>query len=181
MIRTTSRPANSPASRVASRCTSLKKAGTVITALRTGWPRNCSARSFKRPRMMAEISCGAYSRSPSRDLDVFAHLALDRADGPLGGQDPLVAGRRADQHSALRVQTDDRRQNGLAVGADHLGPAVAYYGNLAVGRSQIDAYDRFHLLHSLNAHWFWFMVILLRRAEVHPALHSSNAYWFSLI
>ena len=58
MIRTTSRPASSPASRVASRWPSVKKAGTVITAFLTGKPRTRSARSLRVRRMIAEISCG---------------------------------------------------------------------------------------------------------------------------
>ena len=82
------------------------------------------------------------------DPHVLSHLPLDGADSPLGGKDPLISGRRADQQPALRVQAHNRRQNGLAVGADHLGPAVANHGHLAVGRTQIDAYDRFHQNHS---------------------------------
>ena len=38
-MRSTSRPAILPASLVACRCESLKYAGTVMTALVTGWPR----------------------------------------------------------------------------------------------------------------------------------------------
>src|SRR5207237_921241 len=34
------------------------------------------------------------------DLDVLAHLPLDRLDGLIRGQDPLVAGRIADQAAA---------------------------------------------------------------------------------
>jgi hypothetical protein len=68
MMRATSSPAISPASRVACRCVSEKYAGTVITALRIGRPSRAWAISFKRDRMIAEISCGVYSRSPSCTL-----------------------------------------------------------------------------------------------------------------
>ena len=58
MMRTTVRPAISPASRVACRWASVKYAGTVITAFRTSLPRARPARSLSAFRMNAEISCG---------------------------------------------------------------------------------------------------------------------------
>ena len=60
MMRSTLRPAISPASFVAWRSASLKYAGTVITASVTVSPRYCSASRFSLPRMRAEISCGVY-------------------------------------------------------------------------------------------------------------------------
>ena len=60
-MRMTSRPAIWPASLVAWRCASLKYAGTVMTALVTGWPRYSSAACFSFCRIIAEISGGEYS------------------------------------------------------------------------------------------------------------------------
>src|SRR5690554_3239566 len=60
MMRSTLRPAISPASLVAWRSESLKYAGTVITASVTGSPRYCSASRLSLARMRAEISCGVY-------------------------------------------------------------------------------------------------------------------------
>ena len=143
MIRTTSSPASSPASRVACRWPSLKKAGTVITAFETGWPSAFSARCLSVRRMIAEISCGVYFWSPRVTVDLLAHLPLDRPDRPFRGQDVLVARGLADQQVALRVQADDRRQDRVAVlvGQDDR-PAVADDRHLAVGRPQVDADDR---------------------------------------
>ena len=61
MILTTSRPAIAPASFVACLWLSLKYAGTVITALLTGTPRNASASRFIFCSMNADICCGVYS------------------------------------------------------------------------------------------------------------------------
>ena len=60
MMRSTLRPAISPASFVAWRSASLKYAGTVMTASVTVSPRYCSASRFSFCRMRAEISCGVY-------------------------------------------------------------------------------------------------------------------------
>ena len=65
MIRITSSPAMRPASLVALRCESLKYAGTVITALVTGWPRNASASRRSSASTIALISGGEYVFSPS--------------------------------------------------------------------------------------------------------------------
>ena len=94
--------------------------------------------------MMAEISCGAYSRSPSRTLTSSPIFRLIERTVRSGARTHWLRAGVPTSKPALRVQADDRRQNGLAVGADHLGPAVANDGDLAVGRSQIDADDRFH-------------------------------------
>ena len=56
-MRSTSRPAIRPASRVAWRCESSKYAGTVMTAL-VGFPARCRTSL----RIIAESSSGVYSR-----------------------------------------------------------------------------------------------------------------------
>ena len=79
-----------------------------VTALAQGLPGRPVAqraqdhrRDFLRPiLLLAEL-----------DLHVLAHLALDRLDGPLRGQHPLVAGRLADEQPAVRGQADERRQD----------------------------------------------------------------------
>ena len=79
------------------------------------------------------------------DGDLLAHLPLDRADGPVGGQGVLVTGRVADEQAPFGVEADDRRQDRLAVLAlQDDRQAVADDGDLAVGRPQVDADDRFH-------------------------------------
>src|SRR5436190_8301677 len=65
MIRLTSSPAIWPASLVAWRWSSLKYAGTVITALSTVSPRYASASAFSFWRIIALISGGAYSLPPA--------------------------------------------------------------------------------------------------------------------
>src|SRR5215217_7853323 len=65
MIRLTSSPAILPASLVAWRWSSLKYAGTVITALSTLSPRSASASAFSFWRIIALISGGAYSLPPA--------------------------------------------------------------------------------------------------------------------
>ena len=73
-----------------------------------------------------------------------AHAPLDRPHGPLGGQDPLVAGRGADEQAAVGVQADDRGQDRLAVLAQDFRFAVADNGHLAVGGAQVDSENGFH-------------------------------------
>src|SRR5436305_857197 len=63
MIRLTSRPATLPASLVAWRWSSLKYAGTVITAESTDSPSYASASAFSLPRIIALISARAYCLS----------------------------------------------------------------------------------------------------------------------
>ena len=96
----------------------------MITALRTGRPSRRSAISFSRDRMIAEISCGVYSRSPRRTCVVAAHPPLDRADGALGIQQELVARLLADEQVAAFGEPDDRGQDhrSLLVGR---GPPAA--------------------------------------------------------
>ncbi len=65
MIRLTSSPAILPASLVAWRWSSLKYAGTVITALSTVSPRYASASVFSFWRIIALISGGEYSWPPA--------------------------------------------------------------------------------------------------------------------
>jgi len=70
MMRSTSRPAMRPASRVAVRCASLKYAGTVMTARSTSLSnspcaaKNASARCFSSRSTNAEISGAVNSLSP---------------------------------------------------------------------------------------------------------------------
>src|SRR5262245_32178235 len=75
-MRTTSRPASSPASRVAWRWASLKYAGTVMTAFLISVPSSREARSLRTLRIIAEISCGRYSWSPSCTLTSCPILRL---------------------------------------------------------------------------------------------------------
>src|SRR3954470_23496630 len=65
MIRLTSRPATRPASFVAWRWSSLKYAGTVMTALSTVSPRYASASAFSFCRIIALISGGLYCLPPA--------------------------------------------------------------------------------------------------------------------
>ena len=116
-----------------------------MTALGTGWPSCFSARYLSFRRMKAEISCGVYCLVAQPDGFRRAHAALDRAHGPLGGQDPLVAGRGADQQAALGVQADDRGQDRLALFAEDFRLAVAEDGHFAVRGSQVDSENGFHL------------------------------------
>ena len=78
------------------------------------------------------------------DLHVLAHLALDRLDGALRGQHPLVLGRLADQQPAVLGQADERRQDRIAVLREDVRLAVADDGDLAVGGAQVDADDGVH-------------------------------------
>src|SRR3712207_2539563 len=64
MMRLTSRPAMRPASLVAWRWSSLKYAGTVMTAESTDSPRYASASAFSFCRIIAEISGGEYCLPP---------------------------------------------------------------------------------------------------------------------
>src|SRR5215212_1390449 len=66
MMRSTSRPAILPASRVACRCESLKYAGTVMMASVTSSPRKSSANDLISISTNAEISSGEYSLSRTR-------------------------------------------------------------------------------------------------------------------
>jgi hypothetical protein len=77
------------------------------------------------------------------DLDVLAHLPLDRLDGPLGGEGVLVAGRLADEQPPVLGQPDERGQDRVAVLLEHDRLAVADDGDLAVGRPQVDTDDHF--------------------------------------
>ena len=76
------------------------------------------------------------------DRDLLAHFPLDRSDRPLGREHILVARRLADQQVPLGIQTDDRRQDRVAVLLEDDGPAIADDRHLAVGRSQVNADDR---------------------------------------
>ena len=77
------------------------------------------------------------------DLDILAHLALDRLDGALRGDDPLIARRLADEQLAVLGQADERRQDRIAVLLEDVRLAVADDGDFAIGGAEIDADDRF--------------------------------------
>ncbi len=94
-------------------------------------------------RIIAEISCGPILLIAELDLHVLAHLALDRLDGPVGRQHPLIAGRLADQQPAVLGQADEGRQDRVAVFLEYMRLAVADDGHFAVGGAQVDADDRF--------------------------------------
>ena len=75
-------------------------------------------------------------------LVVAAHAPFDRADGPLGIQQILVAGLLADEQFAGFRQCDDRRQNDpAALVAEHLRTAIAVNRNLRICRPKVDAED----------------------------------------
>ena len=76
-------------------------------------------------------------------LDGLAHAPFDGADGAIGGEKPLVAGGFTDERRAGLGEADDRREHGLPVLLDDARAAVLHDGDLGIGRTQIDADDRF--------------------------------------
>src|SRR3954471_22554592 len=80
MMRLTSRPAIRPASLVAWRWSSLKYAGTVITAESTVSPRYASASALSFCRIIAEISGGAAGRGGRPAAPVRARAAAAAGD-----------------------------------------------------------------------------------------------------
>ena len=114
-----------------------------MTALLTGWP------SSRRPVAQRPQDHGGNFLRPifliaELDLYVLAHLALDRLDGALRRQHPLVLGGLADQQAAVFRQAHERRQNGIAVLREDVRLAVAHLGDFAVGGAQVDADDDVH-------------------------------------
>ncbi len=79
------------------------------------------------------------------DLDVLAHLALDRLDGPLRRQHPLVTRRLANEQAAVLRQADERGQDWVVILGQDVRLPVAQDGHFAIGRSQIDAENRVHV------------------------------------
>src|SRR5262249_42813352 len=81
----------------------------------------------------------------------LAYLALDRLDGALGSEDPLIPRRLADQQPAVLGQTDKRRQDRITVlvRAD-VRLAVAQDRHFTIGRAQIDPDDAVHRLSPLS-------------------------------
>ena len=75
MMRTTSSPASSPASRVAWRWPSLKKAGTVITAFATGCAQRLLGPLLERPEDHRRDFLRASTPDRPGDRDFLAHLA----------------------------------------------------------------------------------------------------------
>ena len=115
-----------------------------MTALVTSRPSLADARSFAGPQDHGRDLLRPILLIAEPDLDVLAHLALDRLDRPLRSQHPLIAGRLADEQSAVFGQADKRRQNRIAVLLEDDGLAVRIIGDFAIGRSQVDTDDRLH-------------------------------------
>ena len=125
----------------------------MITALRTGRSSRRSAISFRRLRMIAEISCGVYSWLAHPHGLGLAHAPLDRSDRAIGIQQPLVARLLADQKLPGLGDTHHRGQDlaALLVGQD-FRPAVPVHRDLGIRRSQVDADDlvRHHAVSSCS-------------------------------
>ena len=174
MMRLTSRPAILPASLVAWRWSSLKYAGTVMTAQSTVSPRYASASDFSFCRIIAEISGGrvlldrlvfdaGVAVGTGDDLVgddrlllaylglLAAHEALDREDGVLRVGHSLALGDRADEALAGAGEGDNGRGRATALGVlDHGRLAALQHGHARVGRAEVDAYCLGHvgLLHT---------------------------------
>ena len=73
------------------------------------------------------------------DLDVLPHLPLDRLDGALGSQDPLVPSRLADQQASVFGKAHERGQDRVAVLGENDWLAVAQHRHFAIGRAEVDA------------------------------------------
>ena len=157
MIRTTSSPASSPAWRVAWRWPSLKKAGTVITTFDTGVPSTFSARCLSVFKMIAEISCGEYFWSPRVTVTSWPIFRLIDRTVRSGARTYWLRAALPTSRCPCGIQTDDRRQDRVAVLLEDHGPAIANDRDLAVGRSQVDADDR------VGIH-----VVIPRSARVEP-------------
>ena len=115
-----------------------------MTAFLTGWPELLLGPVLEGPQDHGRDFLRAILLVAQLDLHVLAHLALDRLDGALRGQHPLVAGRLADEQPAVLRQADERRQDRIAVLREDVRLAVADDGDFAVGRAQVDADDGFH-------------------------------------
>jgi len=76
-----------------------------------------------------------------------AHLALDRADGAIRRQDPLVAGRQADQHLAGGGHADHRRQQTFTGNRPYLHGTVLDDTEHRIGGAQIDTDNLVGLTH----------------------------------
>ena len=120
MMRSTSRPAISPASLVAWRWASSKYAGTVMTAWVTA-----VAEVALRVALQLLQDAGADLLRVVRlavdvDLPVGAHVALDGTDRAIGVGDRLALGDLADEDLAGLRERDDRgsRTAALGVGDD---------------------------------------------------------------
>ena len=158
MMRSTSRPAISPASLVAWRSASSKYAGTVTTAWVTVSPRYASASRLSFCRMRAEISCGVYAlpsmsivqlvpmwRFTERIVRSGLVIAWRLATSPTSTS-PVFENATTDGvvRDALGVGDDDRlarlegrddRVGGAEVDADGLGHVCASgNGDLESGR-----------------------------------------------
>ena len=99
---------------------------------------------LERPQDDRRDFLGAVFLVAQRDRGFLPHLSLDRPDGPFRRQRILVAGRLADQQTALGVKPYDRGEDRIAVLLEDDGLTVADDRDLAVGGSQVDADDGFH-------------------------------------
>ncbi len=161
MMRSTLRPAILPASFVASRCALLKYAGTVMTASATGSPRYASASALSFWRIIALISCGAYSvssaltrTSPFGPLSTSYGTIFISSDTssnlrPMKRliEEIVLVGfvtccRRAgsaDEPLAVLRERDDGRRGAPALRVrDDRGLAALEDGHARVGRAQVD-------------------------------------------
>src|SRR5512140_1950118 len=151
MMRITSRPAILPASLVACRWLSLKYAGTVMTACVTGWPKYASASDLSLPRIMAEISCGLYSRpvtgiltrTSSAGPGTTSYETILRSCSTSSNRRPL--GGLTDQALAILGECHNRRAQAAALRSGDHGCRSAFHdGDNAVCRSQVNSYNFSH-------------------------------------
>ena len=140
MMRSTSRPAISPASLVAWRCASSKYAGTVMTAWLTGLAEVALGVALQLHQDAGADLLGVVRLAVDVDLPVGAHVALHRPDRAIGVGDRLALGDLADEHLAGLRERDDRgrRAGALGVGDDG-GLARLEHRDDGVGGAEIDA------------------------------------------
>ena len=169
MMRLTSSPAILPASLVAWRWSSLKYAGTVITAestrfaevgLGVGLELLQDHRGDLRRRVLlaaglhARVAVGSGDDLVGDDRLLLAHLgllaaheALDREDRVLRVGDGLALGDGADETLAGGCERDDGRRRATTLGVlDDGGLATLEHGHARVRRAEVDAYGLGHLL-----------------------------------
>jgi hypothetical protein len=90
--------------------------------------------------MRALISCAVYFLPSMSGLPVGAHVALDRADGPVDVGDGLALGDLADEHVTVLAERDDRRGGPAALGVRDDGRLAALEdGDGRVGGTEVDA------------------------------------------
>ena len=112
--------------------------------------------------MIAEISCGEYFWSPRVTVTSWPIFRLIDRIVRSGASTYWLRAALPTSRCPCAIQTDDRRQDRVAVLFEDDGPAIADDRDLAVGRSQVDADDRF------GVH-----VVIPRSVRVEPG-RSSN-------